>query len=76
MSDTKPRALLEQAGRDMAGAVSVRLCSLGIELGLFKNLHEHGRSTSVQLAARLQFERTLYLRMAARDRAERLCDVQ
>jgi len=35
MSDTKPKALLEQAGRDMAGAVSVRLCSLGIELGLF-----------------------------------------
>ena len=54
MSDTKPKALLEQAGRDMAGAVSVRLCSLGIELGLFKDLHEHGRSTSAQLAARLQ----------------------
>ena len=29
MSDTKPKALLEQAGRDMAGAVSVRLCTLG-----------------------------------------------
>ena len=54
MSDTKPKALLEQAGRDMAGAVSVRLCSLGIELGLFKDLHAHGRSTSAQLAARLQ----------------------
>tara|TARA_B100001093_G_C26073540_1_gene695590 strand:- start:179 stop:364 length:186 start_codon:yes stop_codon:yes gene_type:complete len=54
MSDTKPKALLEQAGRDMAGAVSVRLCSLGIELGLFKDLHEHGRSTAAQLAARLQ----------------------
>ena len=75
MSDTKPKALLEQAGRDMAGAVSVRLCSLGIELGLFKDLHEHGRSTSAQLAARLQLNER-YIRMVARDRAQRLCDVR
>ncbi len=74
MSDTKPKALLEQAGRDMAGAVSVRLCSLGIELGLFKDLHTRALYLSATGSAPA-VKRTLCSRMAARDRAQRLCDV-
>ncbi len=39
MSETKPKELLDQAIRDMAGAFSVRLCTIGVELGIFKDLH-------------------------------------
>ena len=53
MSETKPKELLDQAIRDMAGAFSARLCAIGVELGIFKDLHQNGRSTSEQIATRM-----------------------
>ena len=53
MSETKPKELLAQAGRDMAGAFSARLCAIGVELGIFKDLNRNGRSTSEQIATRM-----------------------
>ncbi len=38
MSETKPKELLAQVSRDMAGAFSARLCAIGVELGIFKDL--------------------------------------
>ena len=53
MSETKPKELLDQAIRDMAGAFSARLFAIGVELGIFKDLHQNGRSTSEQIATRM-----------------------
>jgi SAM-dependent methyltransferase len=53
MSETKPKELLAQASRDMAGAFSARLCAIGVELGIFQDLDRNGRSTSEQIATRI-----------------------
>ena len=53
MSETKPKELLDHAIRDMAGALSARLCAIGVELGIFKDLFQNGRSTSEQIATRM-----------------------
>ena len=61
MSETKPKELLAQASRDMAGAFSARLCAIGVELGIFKDLDRNGRSTSEQIATRMRLNER-YLR--------------
>ena len=50
MSLNKPKELLEKAARDISGAFATRLCAIGVELGLFKEIWKSGPITSEQLA--------------------------
>jgi 2-polyprenyl-3-methyl-5-hydroxy-6-metoxy-1,4-benzoquinol methylase len=50
--DAASRALAGRIVQDIAGAGALRLCVIGDELGLFKELAEGGPATSTELAAR------------------------
>ncbi len=44
--------LLGRAAKDAVGSVALRLCAIGDDLGLFKDLAENGPATSEVLAER------------------------
>ncbi len=50
--DEQTRQLMGRVAQDIAGAGSIRLLVIGDELGLFKDLAEHGPATSAVLADR------------------------
>ena len=51
MSSKRPTKLLENASRDISGAFATRLCSIGVELGLFYEIDRSGPLSSKKLAA-------------------------
>ena len=50
MALSPPKELLEKAARDISGAFATRLCAIGVELGLFKEIYKSGPITSQELA--------------------------
>ena len=53
--------LIKKIVGDARGAVGIRLCAIGVNLGIFDNLAEYGPATSQELAARMKLDER-YLR--------------
>ena len=45
--------LIKKIVGDARGAVGIRLCAIGVDLGIFENLAKHGPATSQELADRM-----------------------
>ena len=53
--------LIKKIVGDARGAVGIRLCAIGGDLGIFDNLAKHGPATSQELAGRMKLDER-YLR--------------
>ena len=55
------KKLIKKIINDTSGAVGIRLCAIGIDLGIFNDLSKNGASTSHEIASRLNLSER-YLR--------------
>ena len=53
--------LIKKIVGDARGAVGIRLCAIGVNLGIFDNLAKQGPATSQELAERMKLDER-YLR--------------
>ena len=53
--------LIKKIVGDARGAVGIRLCAIGVNLGIFDNLAKYGSATSEELADRMKLDER-YLR--------------
>ena len=53
--------LIKKIVGDARGAVGIRLCAIGVDLGIFKDLAQNGEATSKELAERTKLDER-YLR--------------
>ena len=55
------KELIKKIVGDARGAVGIRLCAIGVDLGIFKDLAKNGAATSQELADRMGLDER-YLR--------------
>ena len=63
MNDNKviQKDLIKKIVNDASGAVGIRLCAIGVDLGIFDDLAHNGPSTSEELSSRMNLNER-YLR--------------
>ena len=50
------KELIKKIIDDASGAVAIRLCAIGVDLGIFDNLAHNGPATSEELSSRMKLD--------------------